>query len=37
MGFKTTVEENALAMGITYREYTFKDLEKIFKENDIIN
>ena len=37
IGFKNTVEENALELGIIYKEYTYKDLEKIFSENDIIN
>jgi hypothetical protein len=37
IGFETTVEENALRLGITYKKFTYKDLEKIFTENDIIN
>jgi len=37
IGFKTTVEENALEMGIIYKRYTYKDLQKTFIENDIIN
>lgn len=36
-GFLTTVEENASRMGITFKNYTYKDLQKIFQENDIIN
>lgn len=37
IGFTTTVEENASQIGIDYIKYTYKDLQKIFKENDIIN
>lgn len=37
IGFKTSVEANALEMGIIYKSYTYKDLQKIFRENDIIN
>lgn len=37
IGFKTSVETNALEMGIIYKSYTYKDLQKIFRENDIIN
>lgn len=31
-GFDTTIEENAKNFGIIYKEYTYKDLEKIFNK-----
>lgn len=31
-GFDTTVEENAKSFGIIYKQYTYKDLEKIFNK-----